>query len=76
MTGTQDPPAEVRQPDVHIGGTTAVHTRFERSPQSYAYDKYFFAHDDQLFVVVIVHTGDREDWDLYDHFLESFRFLS
>jgi putative hemolysin len=76
MTAAQDPPAEVRQPDVPIAGATAVHTRFERSPQSYAYDKYFFTHGDRLFVVVIVHTGDQEDWDLYNHFLQSFQFVS
>jgi hypothetical protein len=67
-------PAEVRQSDVPIAGTTAIHTRFERSPQSYAYDKYFFARSGQLFTVVIMHTGDQEDWEVYNHFLESFAF--
>ncbi len=65
---------EVRKPDTQIGGTKAIHTRFERSPQSYAYDKYFFAHSQQLYSVVILHTGDREDWTLYDHFLTSIQF--
>ena len=68
--------AEVRQSDVEIAGTTAVHTRFERSPQSYAYDKYFFTRANQLFVVVILHTGDHEDWTLYSHFLENFEFTA
>lgn len=68
--------AEVRQPDVEIAGVTAVHTRFERSPHSYAYDKHFFTHGDQLFVVVIVHTSNREDWALYNHFLENFLFTA
>lgn len=70
------PPAEVRLADARVAGATAVHTRFERSQQSYAYDKYFFAHGDQLFVVVIVHAGDKEDWALYNHFLENFQFAS
>lgn len=74
MTAEQEPAAEVRLEDVAIAGTTAVHTRFERSPQSYAYDKYFLAHDGQLYSIVILHTGDREDWELYNHFLDSFRF--
>ncbi len=66
--------AEVRQAEREIGGETAVHTRFERSEQSYAYDKYFFAHAGQLYTIVILHTGDQEDWGLYDRFLDSFQF--
>jgi putative hemolysin len=65
---------DTRLPDVEIGGTKAVHLRHERSPQSYAYDRYFFARDGQLYMIVIGHTADREDWDLYTRFLESFQF--
>jgi putative hemolysin len=71
MTGSQRPSAEVRQPDRQIAGVTAIHTRFARSPQSYAYDKYFFAKSGQLYVIVILHTGDKEDWTLYNRFLDS-----
>jgi putative hemolysin len=63
-----------RQPDVQIAGGTAIHTRHDRSPQSYAYDRYLFMKSGQLFMVVIGHTGDKEDWGLYDHFLESIQF--
>ena len=63
-----------RMPDTQIGGVLAVHLRFDRSPQSYAYDRYYFAHDGRLFMLVIGHTGDREDWTLYNHFLASFTF--
>jgi len=66
--------ADLRQPDVQIAGLTAIHVRHERSPQSYAYDRYFFAESGQLFMIVIGHTGDKEDWDLYNHFLQSFQF--
>jgi hypothetical protein len=66
--------AEVRQADTTIAGTVAVHTRFERSPQSYAYDRYYFARAGQLYMIVIGHTGDREDWALYGRFLESVAF--
>jgi putative hemolysin len=65
---------EARKGDVQIAGTTAIHTRFERSLQSYAYDKYFLARSQQLYVVVILHTGDKEDWTLYNHFLASIQF--
>jgi putative hemolysin len=63
-----------RLPDVQIAGTTAIHLRHERSPQSYADDRYYFAKSGQLFMVVIGHVADREDWDLYNHFLESIQF--
>lgn len=61
-------------PDAQIAGTTAIHLRHERSPQSYAYDRYYFARSGQLYMIVLNHVGDREDWTLYNHFLESFRF--
>lgn len=70
----QQPTAEIRQPDVQIAGTRAIHTRLGRSPQTYAFDKYYFARAEQLYVIVILHTGDREDWEIYNHFLGSFEF--
>jgi len=63
-----------RAADVQIAGTTAIHLRHERSPQSYAYDRYYFAREGQLYMIVIGHTGDQEDWDLYNHFLSSIQF--
>jgi len=65
---------EERAPDVQIAGTAAIHLWHERSPQSYAFDRYYLARAGQLYMVVIGHTGDREDWALYNHFLESIRF--
>ena len=60
---------------VEIAGTTAVHTRFDtNSGQSYNFDHYYFAHEDQLYSIVILHTSGKEDWDLYNHFLNSFEF--
>ncbi len=67
---------EARQRDIQIAGTKAIHTRFARSPQSYAYDKYFFARSGQLYTLVILHTGDKEDWGLYNRFIASIRFGS
>jgi hypothetical protein len=72
----QEPLAEFRLADLEIAGLTAVHTRFNRSPQSYAFDKFFFAENGQLYTIVILHTADKEDWDLYNHFLDSFQFDS
>ena len=63
-----------RQPDLKIAGELAIHYRHDRSPQSYAYDRYYFAHQGQLYMIVIGHTADKEDWELYDKFLESFQF--
>jgi hypothetical protein len=65
---------ESRVADVEIAGTTAIHLRHERSPQSYAYDRYYFAKSGQLYMIVIGHTGDREDWVLYEHFLYTITF--
>jgi putative hemolysin len=65
---------EQRQPDAQIAGTLAIHTRFEGSKQAYADDKYFFVHCGQLYKIVIGHTGRKEDWNLYNHFLDSFQF--
>jgi putative hemolysin len=58
-----------------IGGETAVHTRFDdpRGPQSYSDDRFYFVHDGQLYELTILHTG-KEDWAVYDRFLDSFRF--
>jgi hypothetical protein len=61
-------------PEVQIAGTTAIHLRHDRSPQSYAFDRYYFARAGQLYMILIGHTGDKEDWTLYDHFLQSFQF--
>ena len=63
-----------RLADRQIAGTVAVHTRLDRSPQSYAFDTFTFAHAGQLYSIVILHTGDKEDWSLYDRFLDSFTF--
>ena len=65
---------DLRQPDLQIAGATAIHARQERSPQSYAADRYFFAHDGQIYTIVLLHTADKEDWALYNHFLESIVF--
>jgi len=67
--------ADEPQPDTTIAGTTAIHTRFQGSPQAYASDRYFFAHEGQIYVVLIMHTGNHEDWDLYNHFLNSIHFV-
>jgi putative hemolysin len=62
------------QPDVIIAGTTAVHTRFPRGQQAFANDRFYFVHNGQMFVITILHTGDKEDWELYNLFLQSFAF--
>jgi len=58
-----------------IAGEVAIHTRFDdpRGPQSYDDDRFYFVHDGQLYEIVIMHTG-REDWGVYDRFLDSLTF--
>jgi putative hemolysin len=66
---------ETHLPDEQIAGTTAIHFRHDRSPQSYASDLYFFARSGQLYLVTIGHSSDIEDWDLNHRFLQSFQFI-
>ncbi len=58
-----------------IAGETAIHTRFDdpRGPQAYSDDRFYFVHDGQLYELTILHTG-KEDWTVYDRFLDSFHF--
>ncbi len=64
-----------RMPDVQIAGLTVIHLRYDSgSGQSYNNDKYYFIKNGQLYQIVILHTGYKEDWELYNHFLESIRF--
>jgi putative hemolysin len=65
---------EERLADGEIAGELSIHTRHARSDQSYASDTFWFAHDGQIYNIMILHTGDKEDWVLYDHFLQSFSF--
>ena len=61
-------------PDTQIAGTLAIHYRHERSPQSPADDRYYFAKDGQLYLVLIGHGSETEDWELNNRFLQSIRF--
>lgn len=65
---------ENRQDDTQIGEEPAIHFRHNRSPQSYADDRYYFAHNGQLYLIVFLHVGDKEDWTVYNHTLDSFTF--
>jgi len=58
-----------------IAGETAIHTRFDdpRGPQSYSDDRYYFVHGGQLYELTLLHTG-KEDWAVYDQFLDSLHF--
>ena len=59
---------------VEIADLAAVHLRTEATERSYASDEYYVIKGDQLFRISILHTDGREDWDLYNKFLQSFRF--
>jgi hypothetical protein len=61
-------------PDVEVAGLPTVHLVYEASPQAYGSDHYYFIRGDQLFHIQILHAGGRQDWDLYNKFLQSFRF--
>lgn len=63
-------------PEVEIAGLPAVHLIFKGSPQAYAFDEYYFIKGDQLFHIIILHTGGQQDWELYNKFLKSFTFAA
>jgi putative hemolysin len=66
---------EERMPDEQIAGTTAIHFRHARSPQSYADDRYYLANAGQLYMILIGHSSETEDWELNNRFLQSFKFI-
>lgn len=63
-----------RQDDLTIAGVPAIHVSETNVKQAYPSDTYFLAHKGQLFSIIILHTGNQQDWDLYNHFLENFEF--
>jgi len=65
---------ETIKDEIQIAGVTAVHSRHERSPQSYASDTFYFVKSGDLFSVTFLHGGDMEDWDLYNTFLDGIKF--
>lgn len=60
--------------DVEIAGLPAVRLTTKGGPGWYGYDDDYFVKDGQLFHILILHAGGREDWELYK-FLEGLMFL-
>lgn len=60
--------------EAEIAGLPAVHLVTQATNQSYAYDEYYVIKGGQLFRILILHDGGREDWGLYNQFLRSFSF--
>jgi hypothetical protein len=67
-------PYEPLEQDVTIGGLPAVRFVFEASPMAYGRDDYYVINGDQLFLISILHTGNLQDWGLYEKFLQSITF--
>jgi putative hemolysin len=67
---------EERLADEQIAGKTAIHFRHAASPQSYAFDQYYFAQAGQLYQITIGHGSQAENWDLDNRFLRSFQFTA
>ncbi len=65
---------EERLEDTMIAGEVAIHLRHDTVELAYPSDRYFFAKDGQLYSIVLLHTGAKEDWSIYEHFLESIQF--
>jgi putative hemolysin len=70
-----DIPYDEIDSQVEISGLPAVRLRTEAGPGWYASDSYYVIKDEQLFHILILHTGGQEDWNLYDKFLQGLTFL-
>jgi hypothetical protein len=57
-----------------IARVPAVHLKTDASPMAYGYDEFFFIKGDQLFRILILHTGGQEDWGICRAFLASLAF--
>jgi len=60
--------------NITIAGLDAVHYAQARSPQAWATDYYYFIKDGQLYNITIIHSNDKQDWQLYNKILDSFTF--
>lgn len=58
--------------EAEIAGLPMVHLIHEEGPGWDASDEYYFIRGDQLFSILILHTGGQQDWELYNKFLQSF----
>jgi len=56
-----------------IAGAVAIHIRNDFGPQAYDDDRFYLVHNGQVYEITIMHAG-KEDWAVYDVFLDSFRF--
>jgi hypothetical protein len=68
-------PYDAIETDIEIAGLPAVHLRYEAGPGWGASDAYYFVKEEQLFYILILHTGGQEGWELYDKFLQGLTFL-
>lgn len=64
---------DVRMADTQIAGYSVVHLHHERSPQSYAGDRYYFARAGQLFVIY-TQSFDAQEVSPYSHILQTLEF--
>jgi hypothetical protein len=60
--------------NIKISGLPAIHVMQNKSSQADASDYYYFIKDNQLFSIQIIQIEGKEDWDLYNKFLNSFTF--
>jgi len=61
-------------PEMTIADLPTIHLVYESGPGWEASDEYFFIRDEQLFRILILHSDGRQDWDLYNQFLDSLTF--
>lgn len=60
---------------IAVAGVPTVHLVTKRSPQTFAFDEYYFLSSNKLIQVQILHHNDKQDADLYNSFLNSIKIL-
>jgi len=64
-------PHDVIGRTIEIAGLPAIHLIVDETPQSYGFDEYYFIYGEQLVRILILHTAGKQDWSLYDQFLQG-----
>jgi hypothetical protein len=60
--------------EIQLAGLSTVHFWQPQTAQVQAADYYYFIKDQQLYKIVVYHSDNKQDREVYSRFLESFSF--
>lgn len=68
-------PGEIpSEPNVEVGGVSAVRVYTPGSPQAPSYEEIYFIRDGKLFVIRLIDVDSQENRELYDKMLSTMQF--